>query len=402
MKPAFIHTLSEKGAGHLRRGSKPNELDSARKGQPPFRIGSPYESHNRGFTLVELLVVITIIGIMVGLLLPAVQAAREAARRMSCGNNIRQLGLAVHNYESSFKQLPPAGMLDKDFSVQARLLPMIEQAGLYDLLDFSDIAFTGNFSVKSPNPRFVQAFAMAIPTFLCPSDPAASTTTVDVSGVSYTYGGVNYMASYGSATRQHYDFRWRTDGPFHAAGKVGFNSFIDGTSNTVVMSETVRSQGNDMTLPAGQAPKFPYQFTLNGSGGVSSGLHGVQGMTATGGVWSSFVNSAGMISDPNVASFWNTFTSWRGGASPALRGRGTSWAFSGAINSMTNGYHSPNSRIPDVVTHFTGYFAPRSYHSGGAQVLMGDASVHFLTDSTDTALHRALHSCDGGEVVGEY
>ena len=103
------------------------------------------------FTLIELLVVIAIIGVMVGLLLPAVQAAREAARRMSCGNNLKQLGLAIHNYESAFKLLPRAGTLDKDFSVQARMLPLIEQSGLYEALDFADVAFTGTFSAKVPN-----------------------------------------------------------------------------------------------------------------------------------------------------------------------------------------------------------------------------------------------------------
>lgn len=356
----------------------------------------------RGFTLVELLVVIAIIGILVGLLLPAVQAAREAARRMSCGNNLRQMGLAIHNYESTYKLLPRAGTLDSDFSVQARLLPFIEQSGMYETLNFGDIAFTGNFAAKVPNPKFAKSFAIPIPTFLCPSDPAPSTTVMNVNGVDYTYGGLNYMASYGSNKDQNYDFRWRTDGPFDAVGKIGFNAFLDGTSTTVVMSESVRSQGADMTLPAGQKPAFPYTFTLNGSSGVSSGLNSIQGMTATGGPWTTYVNGAGMISNPKVSAFWQTFTSWRGGSSPALRGRGTSWAFTGGINSLTNGYLSPNNIIPDLVTHWTGYFAPRSYHTGGAHVLMGDASIHFLSDSTDTELHRSLHSRNGREVIGDF
>ncbi|MGV3486517.1 MAG: DUF1559 domain-containing protein, partial [Planctomycetaceae bacterium] len=102
-----------------------------------------YRADRLAFTLVELLVVIAIIGVMVGLLLPAVQASREAARRMSCSNHLRQLGLAIHNYESAYKWLPPAGTLDKDFSIQARLLPFLEQSGIYEVLDFGDIAFTG-------------------------------------------------------------------------------------------------------------------------------------------------------------------------------------------------------------------------------------------------------------------
>lgn len=367
-----------------------------------FRTNRYTQPPTSGFTLVELLVVIAIIGVMVGLLLPAVQAAREAARRMSCGNNVKQLGLAIHNYESAFKLLPRAGTLDRDFSVQARMLPYIEQSGLFEALDFADIAFTGTFSAKVPNPRFVKSFATPIPTFLCPSDPAPATTFVTVSGTPYTYGGLNYMASYGSGKDQNNDFRWRTDGAFDAIGKTGFNAFLDGTSTTVLMSETVRSDGADMTLPAGQKPRFPYQFTLNGSGGLSSGLNAIQGLSVTGSPWTPYANGAGMVTNPNASAFWQTLTSWRGGSSPALRGRGISWAFTGGINSMTNGYHSPNNVIPDLVTHFTGYFAPRSYHTGGAHILMGDASVHFLTDSMDTLMHRALHSRNGREVVQDF
>lgn len=359
-------------------------------------------SNRRGFTLVELLVVIAIIGVMVGLLLPAVQAAREAARRMSCSNNLRQLGLAVHNYESSYRVLPRAGTLDADFSVQARLLPFVEQSGLYESLDFGVPAFSGPFNAKVPHPKLANAFATPVGTFLCPSDPAPAVTITNVGGTDYRYGGLNYFASYGSAQTQHYDLRWRTDGPFHAAAGVGFNAILDGLSNTVLMSESVRSSGADMTLPAGQTPAFPYAYTLNGSSGVATTLETMQGMRATGGPWTGFVNGSGLITNANVAQFWQTFTSWRGGSSPALRGRGASWGFSGSINSLTNGYHSPNNRIPDVVTHFTGYFAPRSYHTGGAHVMMSDGAIKFLTDSIDTALHRAIHSCNGREVVSDF
>ena len=106
-----------------------------------------------------------------------------------------------------------------------------------------------------------------------------------------------------------------------------------------------------------------------------------------------------MVSNPDLSSCWTTFVSWRGGDNAALRGRGISWAFSGALNTLTNGYTTPNSRIPDIVTHWTGYFAPRSYHSGGANVVMADGSVHFLTNGVDAPVHRALHSANGGEVA---
>ena len=356
----------------------------------------------RGFTLIELLVVIAIIAILIALLLPAVQQAREAARRTQCKNNLKQLALAMHNYESTYRMFPPGGTRDYDFSVQARLLPYVEQANLQDLLEFNQTAFTGGFSGKIPNPLFVTAFAETIPVFLCSSDPAPSQTQVAVAGDTFTYGGLSYLLSYGSGKGTNNDLRWRTDGVVYEHSSVRFRDFTDGTSNTVIMSETVRSVGDDMTLTAGTTPQFPYQATLNGSSGLSPGLNPVPGVLSTGGVWGAWTNSSGMVFNPDLVVAWPTFTAWRGGSSPAIRGRGISWAFSGAINSLTNGYITPNSRIPDVVTHWTGYFAPRSYHIGGAQVALGDGAVRFLSDSIDADLHRALHSTNGGEVIGEF
>ncbi len=111
------------------------------------------------------------------------------------------------------------------------------------------------------------------------------------------------MASFGSGTEQNYDFRWQTDGPYYLTEQTSFAHFRDGASNSVIMSETVRSSGDDITLLAGETPKFPYQFTLNGSSGVSASLNAIQGMKATGGGWSSYVNSDNMITNPKVSDF---------------------------------------------------------------------------------------------------
>ena len=308
----------------------------------------------------------------------------------------------MHNYESANRKFPMQGTVDVDFSVQARLLPFAEQSNIHSMLDYSKPAFTGPFNAKIPNPLFVSAFAQSVPFFLCPSDPAPNTSVVPIGGTNYTFGAINYMVSYGSGTGTNYDLRWPTDGVVYQNSKQGFHSITDGASNTIVLSESVRSVGDDVTMPIGQVPKFPYQLTLNGSSGVSSALNATPGLKATGGGWASYVDANGIIQNADLSSFWKSFSSWRGGTSTALRGRGISWAFCGSINSLTNGYQPPNSRIPDLVTHHTGYFGPRSFHTGGANVAKADGSVELLSDGVDVGICRALHSCNGGEVVASY
>ena len=364
-----------------------------------FQASSRWARRASGFTLVELLVVIAIIGILVALLLPAVQAAREAARRAQCSNQLRQWGLALHNYHDVYQSFPMVNAQNylpntQGFSPQSRLLPFVEQLNLQNQLDFAQPAFTGPFNALVPNPQFAATFAMRIPIAVCPSDPAP---VMNVGAGGANYAGINYMVSFGSGTGVNYDLRWRTDGVVYENFGLRFADMLDGASNTVFMSETVRSVGPDFTLPAGQLPKFPYQATLNGSSGVNSGLLAFQGLSASGSGWSN--GPQGAISNPDLAAIWPTKTTWRGAASAALRGRGTSWAHSGAISTLTNGYLPPNSRIPDVVIHFTGFFAPRSYHPGGAMVMTGDGAVRLLANSITPALCQGLHSASGGEVL---
>lgn len=360
----------------------------------------------RGFTLIELLVVIAIIAILIALLLPAVQNAREAARRSQCKNNLKQWGLALQNYESTFKAFPLTNAQNylpnvQGFSPQARLLAYMEQANLQKKIDFTQPAFTGPFNALVPNPNFAAVFAQMLPVALCPSDPAPALTQSSVPG-NPVYCGLNYMVSYGSGTGVNYDLRWRTDGIVYENSNTTFRDIKDGSSNTVAMSESVRSVGADVTLPAGTLPPFPYQMTLNGSSGVNSARQAVQGLAPSGAPWSAFTNSSGMIANPNLSVVWPVMTGWRGSSSAAIRGRGNCWAHSGAISTLTNGYNPPNSRIPDVVTHFSGFFGPRSHHDGGAHAAMSDGSVRYLSNSIDTAMHRAIHSRDGKEPVSSF
>jgi prepilin-type N-terminal cleavage/methylation domain-containing protein/prepilin-type processing-associated H-X9-DG protein len=364
----------------------------------------PVPTNRYAFTLVELLVVIAIIGTLVGLLLPAVQSAREAARRTSCSNNLRQFGLAMFNYESARGHFPPtdvrvSGTTGLGWSFHSRLLPYAEEAGLADRFDFKQQAFTGNFSAQQPTAAFVTLFATPVPMLLCASDPAP---TVNKSN-GYDYGGNNYMVSFGSARADgagtyYWDFSKPTDGIVFENSKVKISKITDGTSKTAIASEAVRSIANgtadSVTFAAGSPPPMPYQYTAN-----ASVTH----------AWSSSTLKTGSMTNPttqqadDLVNRWKELTSWRHAGSPSMRGRGQAWAATTAGNSLTNGFLPPNSTIPDYVVHWSGFFGPKSFHPGGANVLFGDGRVVLLSDKTDKDLHRDLHSINGGEqVTGDF
>lgn len=344
----------------------------------------------RGFTLVELLVVIAIIAVLVALLLPAVQSAREAARRAQCQNHLKQLALAVHNYESSYLRLP-MNTGSTGYSPQARLLPFLEQNNLFEQLNFSTPTYTGGGGSQVPNPAYVNVFDKVVPTFLCASDPAPRIYTVSLGNPPqpYRFAGNNYMLSTGSGAGTNYDDRHRTDGVVFTGSSLRLADVVDGTSNSVLAAEAIRGDGMDAIMPAGTTPTFPYRKVLSGSG-TSPGAG--PGYSGGGGGW-----PGGIIADPDLTAVAATGTSWRGGQTGT--GRGISWLRGLAHNVLTNGYNSPNSRVPDVVIHGTGFFGPRSFHPAGANVALVDGSVRMLTESTDRQVQHALFSINGGEVV---
>ena len=352
----------------------------------------------RAFTLVELLVVIAIIGVLVGMLLPAVQSARESARRMSCSNNLRQFGLAMLNYESGRGHFPPTDAPSirptpgLGWSLHARLLPYAEERTLSDRFDFKQAAFTGAWGSQQPAPAFASLFATVVPMFLCPSDLGPALNMANGA----TYAGNNYMVSFGSAGARgkFWDFSNPTDGIVYENSKVRFRNITDGGSKTVIASEAVRSiaaVSDPVTFPVGVPPRQPYQYTLNGSTGWTSGP------------------PLALNANPNptdadvdaVLANWKSLTSWRGATSASMRGRGVAWAATTAGNSLTNGFLPPNSPIPDFVVHWSGFFGPKSWHPGGANVLFADGHVAFLTEGTDATVSRGLHSINGGETVSQ-
>lgn len=176
----------------------------------------------KGFTLVELLVVIAIIGVMVGLLLPAVQAAREAARRMSCSNNLKQLGLAMHNYHDTYKTFPVgyrACSTNICWGYGAAILPFMEQTALYDTLQ------VGSNNNNIPTVAAVPVLGQKIDSFTCPSDIGA------VQNTNFgNYGKSNYPISEGIAE--------------NTTRPAGMKDIIDGTSNTLMIGERALITGN--------------------------------------------------------------------------------------------------------------------------------------------------------------
>jgi prepilin-type N-terminal cleavage/methylation domain-containing protein len=292
-----------------------------------------------GFTLVELLVVIAIIGILVGLLLPAVQAAREAARRMQCSNNVRQIGLALHNYESAHKKFPPGWIAnvsagEPGWGWATALLPFMEQNNVYQRLDLNVEI------IAAQNQPMIES---VIPTFICPSDPTPSLFqiaeaedhshhlssssldeddhephNVDEGEKLFAIAKSNYVGVFG--TGEVDESPYSSDGTFWGNSRVRMQDFVDGTSNTFVIGERSSRLGGSL-------------------------WHGV-------------------IPEANAA-------------------------YARIVGSTD---HVPNS----PVGHFDDF---SSFHATGANFIMGDCSVRLIPDTIDETVYRALATRHGGEVV---
>ena len=337
----------------------------------------PRSLRSRGFTLIELLVVIAIIAILIGLLLPAVQKVREAAARSKCSNNLKQLGLAVHNYESAYQKLPPAGVGYGFCSSSATgngdttilnmsgwilLLPYIEQGPLHAQLDlkqsFSDVRTDNGGGVRNqkgtlttPLPNLnTGMMGLEISTFRCPSDNGDPRKVGQTSNNRYGPTG----SQIGNKT--NYDFIVNANGDFGSCNfwkntstqtrrMFGENSDLkltqvsDGLSNTLMLGETTQTVYN------GTTPAWGYRAWV---------LVGVDPTKGTG------------INDFTYCASWTGFPA--PGCIPVINGRVGDWGRAGSL------------------------------HTGGAQFAMGDGSVRFIKQSIPASALLAFVTYAGGEV----
>ncbi len=340
------------------------------------RYPAPIRVRN-GFTLIELLVVIAIIAILVALLLPAVQQAREAARRTSCKNNLKQLGLAMHNYAETHTAFPPSGVVNPNitsqqpWSAQAFMLPFLEGGNTYSLIDFShgyhSAVNMANFPPYGPA-------TLRVPVLMCPSEPN-DRARLDGSGVPNHYP-LNYAVGVGIFEIYNPTTGRDGGGAFAPNGRLRPRDFTDGLSNTIGMAEVkaFNPRFHDVTFNTATPPASPLDVVGSFSGGAWSTTNGhtewVCGRSIHTGFTTTFTPNTVVPHEVGGAIYDISVSSQREGSS---------------LTELTNG----------VIT-------ARSHHKGIVNVLMMDGAVRSIGENINLLTWRNLGQRADGNVIGEF